>query len=126
MSVPRRRLEVLQWFGLLGGALAWTVHHVVGFGISDAACGSAGERWGLPAAELQIGLAVAAGAVVLAAEAAALTVFRATQDVSENAPGPIGRLRFFAEAALLGNVLFLVIVVFDCVGTVYHLPCGPS
>ena len=63
---------------------------------------------------------------MLAAEAAALAVFRATQDVAEDAPGPLGRLRFFAEAALLGNVLFLVIVVLDCVGTVYHLPCRQS
>jgi hypothetical protein len=122
----RVRLEALQWFGLFGGALAWAVQHVAGYGIADAGCNVAGRQWGLDVQTMQIVLSVAAGAAVLAAEAAALVVFRATRDAPENAPGPVGRLRFFAEAALLGNVLFLVIVVFDGVSTVYQLPCRPS
>ena len=41
-------------------------------------------------------------------------------------PGPAGRIHFFAQAALLGNVLFLVIVVLNVAGTVYQLPCRQS
>jgi hypothetical protein len=122
----RTRLELLQWFGLLGGAVAWAVQHVVGYGIADAGCSVAGRQWGLDVETAQIVLSVCTGTVVLAAEAAALVVFRTTSGVPENAPGPVGRLHFFAEAALLGNVLFFVMVVFDCVSTVYHLPCRPS
>jgi hypothetical protein len=124
--MSRARLELLQWFGLLGGALAWTVQHVVGFGISDAGCSVAGTQWDLDVAAAQTALALAAGTVVVLAWVAALIAFRETRVVDEYAPGPVGRIHFFAQAALLGNVLFLVIVVLDGVSSVYHLPCRPS
>jgi hypothetical protein len=124
--MTRTRLEFLQWFGLFGGAIAWAVQHVVGYGIGDAGCNVAGAQWGLHISTMQIVLSITTGAVVLAAEGAALVTFRATQGTAGYAPGPYGRLRFLAEAALLGNVLFLVMIVFDCVSTVYHLPCAQS
>jgi len=124
--MTRTRLELLQWFALLGGPLAWAAQHVVAFGISDAGCSVAGRQWDLHVALLQIVIAVALGAVVVAAEGAAFLVFRATKDVDKDAPAPQGRLHFFAQAALLGNVLFFVIVVLNTVGTVYDLPCSQA
>jgi hypothetical protein len=121
--MTRTRLELLQWFGLLGGALAWATQQVVGFGISDSACKVAGSRWGLDAALLQTIVATVAGLIVLAAWGAAWLAFRETRSVHKDAPGPAGRIHFFAQAALLGNVLFLVVVVLSGVSTVYHLPC---
>ena len=118
----RRRLEILQWYGLFGGALAWTTQHVVGYFASRAGCTHAG----LHPAVWQIALAVGAGAAVLAAEAASYAVYQATSDVDENAAGPFGRLRFFATAALLGNVLFAMLVILDLVGSVAELPCRGS
>jgi hypothetical protein len=120
--MTRLRLELLQWYALFGGALAWTAQHVAGYFVSDGACGPAR----VSAEPIQIALAVAAGVAVAAAEAAALLVFRATGEHGENAPPPYGRLRFFAEAALVGNVLFFLVVVLDGVGTVTHLPCTQS
>jgi hypothetical protein len=35
-------------------------------------------------------------------------------------------MRFFAVAALLGNVLFFVIILLSGVGAVVHLPCTQS
>jgi hypothetical protein len=124
--MTRSRLELLQWFGLFGGALAWATQHVVGYGISDSGCSIAGRQWGLPVTTLQVLVGVAAGAITIAAWAAALIVFRETRAVDEDAPGPAGRIHFFAEAALLGNVLFLVIVVLNVVSSVYQLPCRQS
>ena len=124
--MTRVRLELLQWFGLFGGALAWATQHVVGFWISDAGCSVAGRQWGLPVTSVQVLVGVAAGAVTLAAWTAALIAFRETRAVDENAPGPAGRIHFFAQAALLGNVLFLVIIVLSTVSTVVELPCRPS
>ena len=40
-----RRLEILQWAGLFGGALLWGLGHVVGFGITEAHCSSGGSGW---------------------------------------------------------------------------------
>jgi uncharacterized membrane protein len=124
--MTRPRLELLQWFALFAGPLAWATEHVVGYGISDAACHVAGRQWGLDAALWQSVLAVLVGAVVVAAWVAAFVVFRETRNVDKDAPGPLGRIHFFAQAALLGNILFFVIVVLDGVSTVYHLPCRSS
>ncbi|HEY5295478.1 MAG TPA: hypothetical protein VIJ70_08390 [Gaiellaceae bacterium] len=119
----RVRLEVLQWYALLGGAVAWAAQHVVGFFVSTQGCSAAGssntELW-------QIVLAVAAGIAVCAAEAAALVVYRATSGAGKDAPGPAGRLHFFAQAALVGNILFFVVIVLDSSATIASLPCGAA
>ncbi|MCW2965811.1 MAG: hypothetical protein JWO17_3063 [Actinomycetia bacterium] len=121
--MTRSRLELLQWFALFAGPLAWATEHVVGYGISDASCRVAGAQWGLDATVLQIVLAVLTAIVVIAAWLAAFVAFRETRSVDDYTPGPLGRIRFFAQAALLGNVLFFVIVVLDGVSTVHDLPC---
>lgn len=124
--MTRLRLELLQWFGLFGGGLAWATQHVVGFGISDSGCRAAGRQWDLPVSTLQVLLGVVAGAIAIAAWTAAFVAFRETHAVDNDAPGPAGRIHFFAQAALLGNVLFLVIIVLDAVSTVVELPCRQS
>lgn len=117
--MTRVRLEVLQWYALLGGALAWATQHVAGYFVSTAGCGSVA----IDMKPIQVALAVGAGLVIATAEGAAFAVFRAT---SGSAAPPAGRLHFFAEAALLGNILFLVIVVLTGLGSVHHLPCAQS
>jgi hypothetical protein len=124
--MTRTRLELLQWFSLFAGPLAWATEHVVGFGISDASCHVAGAQWGLDASLLQTVLALLVGVVVVAAWLAALVTFRETRTVDKDEPGPLGRIHFFAQAALLGNILFFVIVVLDGVATVHDLPCHQS
>ena len=94
------RLEMLQWYALFGGAARVAAEHVVGYGISEAGCHVAGAQWGLHVATLQIAVAAVAGSVVIAAEGAACAVFHATDGVDRDAPGPAGRMRFLAQAAL--------------------------
>ena len=120
--MSRTRLEVLQWYALLGGALAWTAEHVLGFFVSDGGCSGRvahAALWG----GVLTGFGVLA---VVAAQAAAIVVYRATSGVGHDAPGPEGRLRFFAVAALVGNVLFLMLVGLDGLGSLTHLPCVQS
>ena len=120
--MSRRRLEVLQLYALLGGALAWTAEHVLGYFVSDGGCSGRvahAALWG----GLLTGFGVLA---VAAAQAAAVTVYRATNTVDHDAPGPEGRLRFFAVAALVGNVLFLMLVGLDGLGSLSHLPCAQA
>lgn len=121
----RTRLEALQWFALFGGALAWTTQHVVGYFASTAGCSKALVVDVHPAV-WQVTLALVAGTVVVSAEAAAFLVYRATADADGDSPGPAGRMHFLATAALLGNVLFLIIVVLDAVGSLANLPCRRS
>lgn len=120
-----RRLEHLQWYALFAGPFAWAAQHVLVFGVGNAGCATPVAGWDVPTTWLQVAITLVCGTAVLAAEAAAVLVFRATRHVGDYEPGPWGRLKFFAQAALLGNVLFIVIVVLDGVGGVYH-GCGQT
>jgi hypothetical protein len=113
----------LQWFGLLAAPLAWTVQLVAGFGVADAACDGAG---GIGVTPSEVAVTTVALLVAVAAEAAAVLLFRSLADIDEDAAGPAGRLRFFAIAALLGNILFFTIILLSGVGAVVNLPCVQS
>jgi hypothetical protein len=118
--VSRGRLELLQWLGLLAAPLAWTVQLVVGFGVTQAACGAVG---GVSITPWEVALAAGCGAVALAAQGCALVLFRSLRGVGYDDPGPPGRLYFFSVAALFGNTLFLVMIVLTVLGEVTHRSC---
>ena len=118
-----RRLEILQWFGLLAGALVWAAQHVVGFGITEAECNSAGLHWGIENSVWQGALMAAAAGFVIAAELAALAVIAATSRSSYESPPPPGRVRFFAIAAATANVIFLMIILLDGFAAIFNVTC---
>lgn len=118
-----RRLELLQWFGLLAAPLAWAVQLVVGFGVAEASCARAGSRWGIDVETWQITLTAAAATVAVCAEVSVLTLYRELRGVEDDAPGPRGRLHFFAVAGMFGNVLFLSLIALTAVGALSHLEC---
>jgi hypothetical protein len=118
-----RKLAVLQWVGLLAGAGLWWSAHVVGFGIAEARCSSGGSNWGI---DFDLWEALANGlaaALLLGAAGASVAVIRQTADASyEDAP-PVGRVRFFAIAALAANVIFLAIVVLYAIAATGNVLC---
>jgi hypothetical protein len=118
-----RKLEILQWFGLLGGALVWTAQHVVGYGITEAECGAGGLHWGIQNDVWQGALMAAAAAFVVAAELAAITVIAATRRASYESPPVPGRVRFFAIAAAAANVIFLMIILLDGFAAILNVTC---
>jgi hypothetical protein len=99
---------------------------VLDYFISAAGCSTSVGHWHVNMGLWQTLVGVAALAGVLLAELAAFRVYQATKEIDEDAPGPDGRLRFFAEAALLGNVLFLMLVLLDGAGGLSHLNCQPA
>ena len=121
--MTRTRLELLQWYALFGGALAWAGSHVLGYFVATSRCQAAVAYWHVNITLWEALLQALALAGVLASEAAAFAVFRATASVDKDAPGPEGRMHFFAEAALLGNVLFFMLVVLDAAGVLFHSNC---
>lgn len=115
--------DFLQWFGLFGAALTWTLQLVLGVGVTFARCGAANAVLGVDVKAWQISLMVVGIALVLLAEAAALKLLWQTRDVDYGGPAPEGRRHFFVVAAALGNLLFLVIIVLSGVGAIVHEPC---
>ena len=116
----------MQWFGLLGAPLAWTVQLVLGYGVTEARCEPGGSRWGVSVDTWEISLMIAAGAVVIFAEVCATALYYATRDVSYDDAAPLGRRHFFVTASSLGNVLFLMIILLSGIGIVSHSPCHQS
>jgi hypothetical protein len=119
-----RRLEILQWLGLLLGGAVFAAQLVVGFGITQAECGSfAGGRFGITNDVWQGTLMAVSAALVLAAEAAAIAVFVGTRKTSYEGPPPPGRIRFLAIAAMAANVIFLMIVLLNGFAAIFAVTC---
>lgn len=127
-----RPSNLLLWFGVGGGAIAWAVQFVAGLAFSLAQCDPGGTRWHLPLRDWQVGLAVAGVVVGLASTAAAALIFARTFRIGDifgeerrgdgSAP-PLGRIHFLAIVGLTVNVLVLAIMVLDAVGTGLHGFC---
>jgi hypothetical protein len=118
-----RKLEVMQWFGLLAGAAAWGAAHVFGYGLTEAHCNSGSAPWGIALQGWEGVLNGLAGATVLCAALAAGSVLVLTRGVSYEDEPPVGRIRFFAIAALIANVLFIVMIVLYVAGSIANDPC---
>jgi len=128
-----RTLGMLQWVGLLLGAVVWAAQHVVGSGITQADCGVGGAGWGISNDLWQATLTACAAGLVVLAGAAAVTVFARTRDAgfgdepAEEA-GDVrrARLHFFAAASIAANTIFLMIILLDGVASLYQLGCPQS
>ncbi|HEX6664414.1 MAG TPA: hypothetical protein VF025_12120 [Gaiellaceae bacterium] len=113
---------MLQWIGLFAAPLAWTVQLVAGFGYTVGAC--AGTRgWGGSLSTAEIAITVAAAAVALGGQAAAVLAWRATRGTSDSGGPPAGRIHFFATAALLSNTIFLIVILLGGITAVHLSPC---
>jgi hypothetical protein len=121
--VSRLRPELLQWYGLLGAALAWAAQLVVGFGVAYADCTAASRHWGLDVVTWVIVLTAVGVAFGALAEAAALTILRETRRLSYEGAPPQGRRHFFAFGAALGNVIFITAMVITAVGVLSNTTC---
>jgi hypothetical protein len=124
MTAAARRFtpEFLQWFGLFGAALTWSAQLVLGFGVSVARCGAANAVLGVDLRAWQWSLLGIGVALVVLAEAAALETLWETRAVHYDDAAPDGRRHFFAVAAVLGNLLFLVAIVLGGVAAIIHEP----
>jgi hypothetical protein len=123
-AVPQRRgAEFLQWFGLLAAGLVWAAQLVIGFGVTDAACGPAGSGFHVDMDVWQIALMAVGVPIAALAEVAAVSVFLETRSLEHDDPPPWGRRHFFVVAAILGNVLFLVAILMSGIGAIYSSPC---
>jgi hypothetical protein len=130
-----RQLSIVQWVGVVVAPLAWTGQHVVGYGVGQARC-EVGAGWGIGFDAWQVALLASAGFLILVSEVAAVLVFLATREANygDGPPGdgrwggaiPHTRLHFFATAAMVANVLFLVIVFLDGFAAVFDSLCVQS
>jgi heme/copper-type cytochrome/quinol oxidase subunit 2 len=124
--VTLRRLELLQWFGLVAAGPTWFGQLVLGWGLTEARCGAGGQHWEISNDTWQALLMTWGVAVFLAAEAAAVIVFRRTAGAEEDDPPPPGRMHFFATAAMTANVIFLIIILLTGFASILNVTCRQS
>lgn len=118
-------LEFLQWYGLLGAAIVWAAQLVLAYGLTVARCG-AGGSFGLSLDGWEVVLMAVAVLLAALAECAAVAVFLETRPVEHDGPPPDGRRHFFATGAMVGNLLFLTVILLTGIGIVAHAPCLQS
>ncbi|HEX4520536.1 MAG TPA: hypothetical protein VH063_13230 [Gaiellaceae bacterium] len=119
-----RRLERLQWFGLLAGGLAWAFHLVFGYFFAEGHCEV--SSWRSDWSQAVVALTVAAALVAILAAAASATVFLALRRVSTDSAGPPGRRHLFAIGGMVANVLFLVAILLSGITVVATNGCRPA
>jgi hypothetical protein len=120
------RPELVQWYGLFGAALAWAAQLIVGWGVAYADCTAASRHWGLDVVTWEIVLMVVGVMFAGLAEAAAISVLLATRQLEYDGAPPLGRRHFFAYAAALGNVLFIMAILLNGVGVLANTTCRPA
>lgn len=135
MRLGTRTLGVLQWAGLIGGAVVMAVQHLAGYWFTEAECGGPGAAGPLSNDAWLGAIAVASGLLVVSALAASAIVFRSAR-TAEPGDGPLeeqalprepfGRLHFFAAAALVANIVFLGVIGLDVLGATLGAVCRQS
>jgi hypothetical protein len=121
--VTLRRLAALQWIALLAGAGMWAAGFVAGWGITEAECRAGGARWGIENDPWQAVVMTLAALSAIAAGSAGIVVTLRTRGVSYSADPPLARIRFFAIAALVANLLFLMIVLLSGLSAIVNTVC---
>lgn len=117
-----------MWFGLLGAPAAWSIQFLVGYGISEAACGEASAGGALdPVTAVATGTAAV---IALLAGAAAIVAWRETRAAEGQGgaedPPPRGRVHFLATVGIVITPLFLAIILMSGIGAILLPECRQS
>ena len=128
MSTVAREVQVSRgalWFGLFGGAAAWTVHLMLAYAAAEFGCvGRLGERGYLGismVAWLEIALTVA---TTLASGTATVVAYRGHRRLrSGEAAGDaaVAAECYTAWAGVLTSGMFTFIILFESIPIVYYL-----
>jgi hypothetical protein len=126
---------LVTWFGVIGGAVAWALAFVAGYGFGLAHCFPTGTSYSFPLSGWQIGAAVAGLVIALASIGVCVWIFLRTFRIGDvagmerrgdGAPPPAGRLQFLAMTGLTVNLLAIAIIVMDGVGAPILHACQQS
>jgi hypothetical protein len=131
MSAPpghRTRLAggLLLWYGVLGGAVAWAAHLLVGWGMDELACAAGSDRVAALPLWQAVGLAVLIPALLTAGSlVVAVLVWRRTARAQRAGAGDrsYDRARMLATVGIWADLLFLAIIVLGGIAVLVFPPC---
>jgi hypothetical protein len=127
VNTAQQKVEVGRnalWFGLLGGAIAWTFHLLFAYGAAEFGCvGQSGERSyaGISlVAWLELALTVTTAICSAVAAAVAYRIHKRLQQ-SGQGPETARAERNLAKAGILTSGLFTFIILFESIPVFYYL-----
>lgn len=120
-AVPRAQL----WFGLLGGALAWTVHFISAYVIAEFGCVSwlGDYRYANVSyvAWSEIAVTAVAAPIALAATGAAYRCGRQLQSHAANNMSANHAERYLARAGSYTSGIFAFVILFEAIPIFFYL-----
>lgn len=129
-------MNLVVWFGVMGGAMAWAVQHVAGYAFGIAQCNPPTNRWQIAVHSWQAALAAAALVIGLLALAVSFRTFLRTRPDDNEPVGdfphrpvrqePLDRIYFLATLGLVINPLAIAIIVMDGIGAPLLSLCHQS
>ena len=141
-ELRRRAAPWLLWFAVLGGAVAWTVHLLVGWGLEEIACSPASAGPDVLGLSLTLWIGAITAALAAVTVAAGLLAYRFWRQAGAADPNTHiepgrgdpeperlvrgGRTGFMALFGLAANALFLLIIVYGGVSLLLLHPCTRS
>lgn len=118
----------LLWFGVLGGAVAWSLHTVVDWGIEETVCRSGhDELLGLPLRPVLFVLSVLFLALSVAATLTAYVLWRRLNGApaaDELAALRQQRAAFMAVVGLVGDLLFTTMILMSAIAVLIIPECA--
>lgn len=113
------------WFGLLGGAFAWTIHLVAAYGIAEFGCAgrlAEHEYLGITSvAWFELALSIATTLVATASTIMAYRTFRRLRSTAARDDTHVAAERNTARAGLLTSGTFTFIIIFESIPILYYL-----
>ena len=123
MRVELRKPDLLQWFGVFGGPLAWATQHMVGVFLTFADCGSVGHPFPIAIHTVTLAISIPLAVVALLALVASVAGFRRTRGCKASDAPPKGRRYFFAIVGMTISPLFLFMILMSSSGVVGLTEC---
>jgi len=135
----RRAAPFLLWFAVLGGAVAWSAHLLVGWGLEEIACSPASASPDVLGVSLTVWIGAATAVLAAVTVAAGLLAYRFWRQAGAAPPDALvepgagdpepeervrgGRAGFMALFGLAADALFLLIIVYGGVSLLLLRPC---
>ncbi len=128
MNITAERARISRgslWFGLLGGAIVWTIHFMLAFGIAEFGCvsGLGQRRYGGISLVAWLELAITAAAFSIAMAATAVA-YRNQGRLNSQAPSsrPTSEVHeYTARAGFYTSAIFSFVILFESIPIFFYL-----
>jgi hypothetical protein len=115
---------MLMWAGIGAPPVAWALQHVIGWGVSEAACDPVGRQWGVPFTTWVVVLDLSAALFAIGGLAAAITAFRSVREAGADSDPPPGRIWLLSIMGLVLSPIFLAMIVLTGAGALLLGHCN--